>query len=148
MSNYRPISLLTSFSKIFEKVMYEKLYQHLIDNNILVNEQFGFRTYSSTDKATCKLLNKILNALNNKLMVRGTFCDLEKVFDCVNHILLCKLKFYSVNGTIYKLIKSYLQDRCQRVAIDSRVLIILLLLTGERFHMVSLRDLFLDLYFF
>jgi Notch-like protein len=67
MSEYRPMSLLTSFSKIFEKVMYVRLYQHLIDNNILVNERFEFTANSSTDMATYKLLN----ALNNKLMVGG-----------------------------------------------------------------------------
>jgi hypothetical protein len=122
MFNYRPIPLLTCFSEIFEKVIYPRLYQHLIDNNIFVNEQFEFRANSSTDKATYKLLKEILNALNNKLMVGGVFCDLEKAFDCVNHILLSKLKFYGVNGTICKLIKSYLQDRFQRVVIDFRVL--------------------------
>jgi hypothetical protein len=85
MPNYRPIFLLTSFSKIFEKVIYARLYQHLIDNNILVNEQFGFRANSSTDKATYQLINEILNVLNNKLMVGGIFCDLGKAFDSVNH---------------------------------------------------------------
>jgi hypothetical protein len=122
ISNYRPISLLTS-SKICEKVIYARLYEHLIYNNILVNEQLGFRANSSTDKATYKLLNEILNALNNKLMVGGIFCDFEKVFDCVNHnILLSKLKFCGINGTIYMSIKFYLQDRFQRLVISFRIL--------------------------
>ena len=52
LSNYRPISLLTSFSKINEKIIYVRLYCHLDVNNILVNEQFGFREKSSTEMAT------------------------------------------------------------------------------------------------
>jgi len=64
MSNYRPISLLPSFSKVFEKVLYVRLYQHLINNNLLVDEQFGFRTDSSTITATFNLMNEIIDALN------------------------------------------------------------------------------------
>ena len=68
-SNYRPISLLTSFSKIFEKIIWSRLNQHAYDNNILVNEQFGFRLQSSTTKASYVLYNEILEALNKKKIV-------------------------------------------------------------------------------
>jgi hypothetical protein len=89
MSNYRSISLLPSFSKIFEKVIFIRIYKHLNDNNILAKEQFGFRQHSSTEKA----IYELLNALNNRSMIGGIFYDLEKAFDCVNHdILLTKLK--------------------------------------------------------
>jgi hypothetical protein len=94
ISNYRPISLLTSFTKIFEKVIYSRLYHHINQNNILVNEQYGFRSGSSTEKASFKLKNDVLVALNNKLTVGGIFCSLVKSFDCVNHILLSELEFY------------------------------------------------------
>jgi hypothetical protein len=121
MSNYRPISLLTFFSKIFEKVIFTRIYKHLNDNNISVKEQFGFRQRSYAEKAIYELLNKILNALNNKTMMGGIFCDLEKAFDCINHdILLSKLKFYGITGPAHDLITSYLCKRYQRVLINSR----------------------------
>ena len=114
-SNYRPISLLTSFSKIFEKVFYNRLYHHISNNHVLIKEQYSFRHASSTDNASCTLINNILTALNNKLLVGGIFCDLHKAFDCVNHdILLSKIDFYGISGN---LIKSCLHDRCQRVLV-------------------------------
>jgi 2C-methyl-D-erythritol 2,4-cyclodiphosphate synthase len=68
-------------------------------NNILVPEQYGFRTHSSTEQAAFTLINSILTAMNNSQIVGGTFCDLQKAFDCVNHkILLEKLEFYEVVG--------------------------------------------------
>jgi hypothetical protein len=81
-------------------------------------EQYGFRTKSTTDKATYTLTNEILKALNNKLIVGVIFCDLEKAFGCVNHdILLSKLEFCGVTGRDNVLYKSYLNDRYQRVLI-------------------------------
>ena len=64
MSNYRPISLLPSFSKQFEKVLYVRMYQHLINNNLLDDKQSGFKTNSSTITATFNLMNRIIDALN------------------------------------------------------------------------------------
>jgi hypothetical protein len=87
-----------------------------------VKEQFGFRAKSSTSKATFNLINEILEALNSKKVVVGIFCDLEKAFDSVNHdIVLCKLNFYGIRGPFYKLIKSYLTNRYQRVLIRRHV---------------------------
>jgi hypothetical protein len=79
LSNFRPISVLTLFPKIFERIIYDRLYQHLNYNNIVVNEQFGFIKDSSTSAATHKLRNEILDALNNNSLVGGIFCDITKV---------------------------------------------------------------------
>jgi len=92
-----------------------RLLKRLADHNILVKEQYGFKTKLKTDNATYHLSNEILNALNNNLLIGGIVCNLEKAFDCVNHkILLTKLEFYGMTGNHYKLYKSYLMDRYQR----------------------------------
>ena len=88
ISNFRPISLLISFSKIFVKIIYNRINTHITLNNILTNNQFGFRNNLSTDNATFALLHKILSALDEKHKVGGIFCDLSKAFDCVNHKIL------------------------------------------------------------
>jgi len=116
--NYRPISSLTVFSKILEKIIYKRLYSYLENYNILSDEQFGFREKLSTCSATNALINSILISLDKNKFVGGLFCDLHKAFDCVNHeILLAKLEFYSISGISNKLIRSYLNDRYQRVEI-------------------------------
>ena len=118
LSNYRPISLLTSFSKIIEKIMQSRLLNHLNKLNILAKEQFGFRPKLTTDNAIFALTNEILNALNNKLIVGGIFCDIEKAFDSVNfEILLAKLQYYGIQGIDNDLYRSYLHNRYQRVSI-------------------------------
>jgi len=92
------------------------LYCHLINNNILVNEQFGFREKLPTEMATYTHLNNVLSSLERQNFVGGLFCDLQKVFDCVNHnILLAKIEFFGISGIVNKLMRSYLENRHQRV---------------------------------
>jgi hypothetical protein len=118
----RIISLLTSFSEVFEKRLYTQDYQHINQNNILVNELYGFRSNSSTLQAPYKLINDILLELINKVTVGGIFCDLENAFDGVNRdILLLKLEFVGIVSKAYNtLIESYLNDRYQKVLRDHR----------------------------
>ena len=118
VSKYRPVLLLTSFSKIFETLMQRRILKHITKYNILSNEQYGFRLGLRTDNATYKLTTEILNAMNNKLLVGGILCVLEKAFDCVNHdILLSKLKFDGISDKDFRLYQSYLDKRYCRTAI-------------------------------
>jgi hypothetical protein len=79
-ANCRPISLLPVFSKIFENIVYKRLYHHLTSNSILVKEQFGFKCNSSTEIAIYTSINNILSSPNNRIIVGGLFCDTSKSF--------------------------------------------------------------------
>jgi hypothetical protein len=85
MTNYRPISISATFSKVLEKVMCNRLSHHMHTNNVLVLEQFDFRKAVSTEDAAFKLTDSVLKSFNQKMHVGGIFCDLAKAFDCVNH---------------------------------------------------------------
>jgi hypothetical protein len=88
----------------------------------LADEQFGFRTNSSTDLASYTPINDILTSLNDKLLVGGIFCDLQKkALDCVDHdLLLSKMHWYGISGKGCNLVQSYLKNRYQRVIIGNK----------------------------
>ena len=118
-SNYRPISLLSVFSKITEKVMYERLYKFLEKHEILYTLQFGFRASHSINHALVSLTEAIKNSLDNRKFGCGIFIDLQKAFDTVNHnILLMKLEHYGIRGTALNWFKSYLSGRKQYVSVN------------------------------
>ena len=87
-----------------------------------MDEQFGFRNKLTTTDAIFKLINEVQIALNEKIIVRGIFCALEKVFDSINHdILISKLNFYGTEGKTLLWFKSYLGNRYQRVILNNNV---------------------------
>ena len=97
LTNYRPISVLSCFSKILERIMYNRVYNYLNDNNLLFHKQFGFRKGHSTDHALIKLIDSIYDSFNQNKYTLGVFIDLSKAFDTVDHnILIDKLNSYGI----------------------------------------------------
>ena len=120
VSNYRPISVLTHFSKISEKLMYSRLNKYITDNAILHPSQFGFREKMSTALALLKLVEDISSSMDNGNITVGVFIDLAKAFDTVNHkILLDKLGHYGIRGIVNKWFESYLTNRMQYVDLNN-----------------------------
>jgi hypothetical protein len=99
-TNYRPISVLSTFSKLFERLMYNRMLSFIEKNNLLYKFQFGFRRLHSTNMALIVLLDKIMNAIDNKDSVIGIFLDFSKAFDTVNHEILLK-KLYKYGFRVY-----------------------------------------------
>ena len=119
-SNYRPISVLPSFSKIFEKIMYNRLESYILYKNILINNQYGFRHLHSTYMAMLDMVNKVTESIENREVSIGIFIDLSKAFDTLNHnILLSKLEHYGIRGIPLLWLKDYLTNRKQFVCYNS-----------------------------
>jgi hypothetical protein len=119
VNNYRPVSILTSMSKIMEKVMYTRLINYLNKHSILHQNQYGFRQNCSTNLALMKLVDDLTKAIDDKQLTVGIFVDLAKAFDTVDHqILLNKLEFYGIRGIAHNWFSSYLRNRKQYVSIN------------------------------
>ena len=115
-SNYRPISLLPLFSKILEKLMYNRLLSFLNKCNVINKNKFGFRNNHSTYMALLIMLENMRNALDNGEYVVGIFLDFQKAFDTVDHnILLDKLFNYGIRGIALEWFKNNLSNRHQVV---------------------------------
>ena len=116
LDNYRPISTLPCFGKIFEKVIYKRLYSFFSSNQLINENQFGFRSKHSTSHAINYSIDKIVSETENQKHVLGIFIDLSKAFDTICHTkLTCKLEHYGIRGNALNLIESYLSDRSQLV---------------------------------
>ena len=140
-SYYRPISILPAFSKLFEKVMYNRLINFLNLHNILYSKQFGFRNNHSTALALIDLINNISSAIDRNETTLGIFLDLSKAFDTINHEILCqKLQHYGIQDTALAWIK-----RILRIGLNSSSLGPIDLIRGK-FYAASRRAQFLDLF--
>ena len=113
-SNYRPISLLPAFSKIFEKVLLKQLIAYFNENSLFFGSQYGFRQGHSTEAAVVELIDRIATVMDQGKTPFSIFLDLSKAFDCLHHpILLEKLEHYGITGMALELMKNYLKDRMQ-----------------------------------
>ena len=121
LSNYRPISLLPTISKIFERILYNQLYEYFNSNNLLAEQQYGFRTNHSTEYAAVKLVDTISKAMESGSTSTALYIDLSKAFDTLSFdIILYKLNYYGVNGNAFKLLKNYLTNRKQYVVFNGQ----------------------------
>jgi len=114
--NYRPISLLSNLSKLFERAMHSRVYNFLESSGLIFDLQFGFRNKHSTSHALLSILDEIRQNLDSNSFSCGVFVDLEKAFDTVNHkILLKKLEHYGIRSVANNWFDSYLSGRKQFV---------------------------------
>ena len=132
VNNFRPISLLSIFDKMIEKIMDKQLYAFLEKQNILFQNQFGFRKNNSTVYALAQITEMIKISIDSGKFGCVIFIDLRKAFDTVNHeILLNKLEHYGIRGNMLKWFQSYLSHRKQYVQLMVNHLNFLLLLVGS-----------------
>jgi hypothetical protein len=122
LDNIRPISLLSIFSKIIEKLVVNRLVTYLSNIKFLSEHQFGFQRGKSTEDALINFTNQIYNSLNNSNKTTGLFVDFMKAFDLVNHnILLGKLESAGIRGVALDWFRSFLSGREQRVRVAGRL---------------------------
>ena len=118
--SYRPISLLPSIGKIFEKIIATGLIDFFDKYNMFSPCQLGFRAKLSTEYAVQDIYEKLLYNMDKSLSSCAIFLDLAKAFDTVDHsILLRKLKKYGIRGNVFNLLESYLSGRSQYVKLDN-----------------------------
>ena len=123
IKNYHPISLLPIFGKIFERVIYNSLFNYFLSNKLFTPSQSGFLPGDSSIAQLLSIIHEIQTAFDNNptVDVRGVFLDISKAFDKVWHDgLVFKLKSYGVEGELLSLLKNYLQSREQRVILNGQ----------------------------
>ena len=121
--NYRPVSLLPIFGKIFEKCIFDSIYTYFEENNLFTNSQSGFRKGDSCVSQLLSITHDILKGFDASpsLDTRGIFLDMSKAFDRVWHEgLIFKLKSYGISGPLLLLIQNFLFERSQRVVLDGQ----------------------------
>ena len=114
--NYRPVSVLPTFSKILERIVHNRCYSFLVKHNILYQKQYGFRNKHTTYMAVLDFVKNISDAIDNDKVTLGIFMDLSKAFDTIDHnILLNKLYHYGFRGISHAWFSDYLSNRTQYV---------------------------------
>ena len=117
--NYRPISVLSALSKVFERCILNQLIFYCLTENILVSNQYGFRSGYNTTDCLVDLIDEITKALDGEKYAVSIFLDLSKAFDTVNHsILLSKLDLYGIRGDENQWFTSFLSNRKQKVFVN------------------------------
>ena len=115
-TNYRPISLLTTMSKILEKIMYQQIYSFLQNTGQIYKNQYGFRANHSCEHAIGQVVGTLIKNIENQLYSACILLDLSKAFDTIEHrILLQKLELYGIRGDALTWFDSYLSYRKLRV---------------------------------
>ena len=119
-TNYRPISLLLTISKLLEKIMYQQTYDFLEQTGQIYPSQYGFRTAHSCEQAISELVSEILKGKEEGMYTLGLFLDLSKAFDTIEHsVLLQKLCKYGVRGPTLSWFRSYLENRKMRIKCET-----------------------------
>ena len=114
--NYRPISVLTCFSKLLERLMYKRLIKYVEKNKIVSKHQNGLSKNRSTELAVIELVDKITKAIDKGEYTISIFLDLSKAFDTITHKILIKtLERYGIRGMCLKWFENYLENRKQIV---------------------------------
>ena len=119
LNNYRPISVLPILSKIFERAVYNQIYDYFTSNNLLYISQYGFRRNHSTELAVTEFVDNVFKFLDNGINPIAIFMDLSKAFDTINHpTILYKLRHYGISDNELNWFQSYLSNRKQLVCLD------------------------------
>ncbi|MGB1899487.1 MAG: reverse transcriptase family protein, partial [Candidatus Kariarchaeum pelagius] len=122
ISNYRPISLLPSISKVFERIIYNQLYEYFTNNDLFYKNQYGFRKKHSTELAALELIDRIKRDLDKGELPIAIFLDLSKAFDTIDHdILISKLTYYGIKNKALELLVNYLKNRKQYVDFNNTI---------------------------
>jgi len=131
LNNYRPISVLTQFNQIFERLLSKRLLNFFEKFDIITKKQFGFLKKHCTEHAILDLKEYIMKNIENQEVTAVLFLDLQKAFDTVNHeILLKKLFHYGIRGNAFKLLSSYLSGRSQFTKMGSFLSVLAFILWG------------------
>ena len=119
ISNYRPVCSLSPFSKIFERIVYNRMVDFITKYNIFAETQYGFRKNKSTESALLDFTNYIHEGLTKNLNVGAVFMDLSKAFDVINHsIIETKLEHYGFRGIFLTFLMNFIKERKYFVSVN------------------------------